>query len=222
MAILRIIIIALLAANLLLLGLEASKPPLDTSNDLETRTPQADPLPGIRLLSELADVDSGQLNRQCFTIGPFEGRATVDAIVEMLGAYTAALSSRETEAFVDRGYWVYLPPYDDEQGARRVVKTLYDAGFEDATVIKNGIWNNSVSLGYFINQSNAMVRKDRVREMGFNAETRIQREDESRFWVDYEQRTGVEYASRILGDMVPPGLHRATACAEAVNPEDSA
>ena len=57
---LKLIIIALLAANLLLLGLEAAKPPLDMSNDLQAGTPQADPLPGIRLLSELADVDSEQ------------------------------------------------------------------------------------------------------------------------------------------------------------------
>lgn len=214
---LKLIIIALLAANLLLLGLEAAKPPLDMSNDLQAGTPQADPLPGIRLLSELADVDSPQSGRQCFTVGPFEGRPTVDAIVEMLGAYTSALSLRETEAFVDRGYWVYLPPYGDERGARQALKTLYDAGLEDIAVIKNGVWNNSVSLGYFIDQSGAMMRKDRASELGFKAQTRIQREGESRYWVDYEQRVGVEYASRILGGMVPAGLHRATVCPEPVD-----
>ncbi len=219
---LKLIIIALLAANLLLLGLEASKPALNIGNGLAAGTPQADPVPGIRLLSELADDDSGQLGRQCFTVGPFERRPTVDAIVEMLGVYTSALSSRETEAFVDRGYWVYLPPYGDEQGARQAVKILYDAGFEDVALIKNGVWNNSVSLGYFISQSLAMMHKDRAREMGFKAQTRIQREDEPRYWVDYEQRAGVEYASRILARMVPAGLHRATACPEPVDPEGSA
>lgn len=211
-------IIALLAANLLLLGLEASKPPPTIGNGQHEGVTQADSLPGIRLLSELAD-DAKQRTRQCFTVGPFEGRPTVDAIVDMLGAYTTSLGSRETEAFVDRGYWVYLPAYADERAAREVVKVLYAAGFEDVSVIKNGEWDNSISLGYYIEQSNAMMHKDQVRAMGFEAQTRIQREDETRYWVDYEQRAGVEYASRIMGDMVPAGLHRATACPEPIDPE---
>ena len=215
---LKLMIIVLLAANLLLLGLEASKPPPTIGNGQEAGVTQADPLPGIRLLSELAD-DANLHTRRCFTVGPFEGRPTVDAIVEMLGAYTTSLGSRETVAFVDRGYWVYLTPYADEQAARQAVKVLYDAGFEDVSIIKNGEWDNSISLGYFIDQSNAMVRKDQVRAMGFEAQTRIQREDETRYWVDYEQRAGVEYASRIMADMVPAGLHRPTACPEPADSE---
>ncbi len=212
---LKLMIIALLAANLLLLGLEASKPPPTIGNGQDAGPTQADPLPSIRLLSELAD-DAKQHTRQCFTVGPFEGRSTVDAIVDMLGAYTTSLGSRETIAFVDRGYWVYLPPYADERAAREFVNVLYDAGFEDVSIIKNGEWDNSISLGYYIEQSNAMMHKDQVRAMGFEAQTRIRREDETRYWVDYEQRAGVEYASRIMADMVPAGLHRATACPEDI------
>ena len=114
---------------------------------------------------------------------------------------------------------MYLPPYADERAAREAVKVLYDAGFEDVTIIMNGEWDNSISLGYYIEQSNAMMRKDQVRAMGFEAQTRIQRDDENRYWVDYEQRAGVEFASRIIADMVPAGLHRATACPEPSDPE---
>ena len=217
---LKLMIIVLLAANLLLLGLEASKPPPTIGNGQEAGATQADPLPGIRLLSELVD-DANQHIRQCFTVGPFEGRPTVDAIVQMLGAYTSKLSSRETVAFVDRGYWVYLPPYADQPAARQAVKVLYDAGFEDVSIIRNGKFDNAISLGYFIGQSNAMMRKNQVRAMGFEAQARIQREDETRYWVDYEQRAGVAYASRIMADIVPAGLHRATACPEPVEYKES-
>ena len=166
------------------------------------------------------ELTPGSLDSQCFTVGPFETRATVEAIVEMLRENTSSVSSRETEAFVDRGYWVYLPPYGDEQGARQAVKILYDAGLDDVSLIKNGIWNNSVSLGYFINQSNATEHRDRIREMGFQAEFRIQRDDESRFWVDFEQQVGIEHASRMLAGLVPPELQRSTSCPkDAVMPE---
>jgi hypothetical protein len=70
-----------------------------------------------------------------------------------------------------------------------------------------------VSLGYFINQSNAAQHRDRIRDLGFPAEFRIQRDDEFRYWVDYKQQSGDEYASRLLDDLIPSQLHHPTACA---------
>lgn len=214
MNLLKLLIIALVAANLLLLGLEASKPPANVDSDASTAQSQISNLPEIRLLSELDGMDTQQFSRQCFTVGPFETRPTMDAIVEMLNGFASNVSSRETEAFVDRGYWVYLPPYPDEQGGRQAVKILYDAGYDDVFVVNNGDWNHAVSLGYFITQSNAIAHRDRISELGFEAEMRIQRDDESRFWVEYEQQAGDEYASRVLAELVPAELHRPIACSE--------
>jgi len=211
---LKLLIIALVAGNLLLLGLEASKPTASDNTSAAAAESQASQLPEIRLLSELDGMDSHQLSRQCFTVGPFESRPTVDAIVEMLDGFASNVSPRETEAFVDRGYWVYLPPYPDEQGGRQAVKILYDAGYDDVFVVNNGDWDHAVSLGYFIAQSNAIAHRDRISELGFEAEMRIQRDDESRFWVEYEQQAGDEYASRVLAELVPAELHRSIACGE--------
>jgi hypothetical protein len=207
----KLIVLVLFTTNMLLFGLEASKPPVSQPAESTAVISNASNIPGIRLISELDINDFGDRNRQCFTIGPFESAETVDAIVEMLTEFASRAGPRETEAFVDRGYWVYLPPYEDEQGARQAIEILYDAGM-DVGLISNGEFDNSVSLGYFISQDNARKQRDRVREMGFPAEFKIQREDESRFWVDYEQEAGSEYASRVLADLVPADLHRPTAC----------
>jgi hypothetical protein len=208
---LKLVILVLFTANIFLLGLEASKPRV-VEEPSRKMTPNAEQgVPGIRLVSELGDTATDE---QCFTVGPFETEATVDAIKGMLLQYTSKVSSRESEAFVDRGYWVYLPPFEDELGAREAVQALYKAGLDDVGVIKNGEFDNSVSLGYFISQSNARQRRDQIREMGYEAEFRIHREDEFRYWVDYQQKTGVEYASNVLADFVPEDLHRATACAD--------
>jgi hypothetical protein len=106
---------------------------------------------------------------------------------------------------------------EKEQLANEAVNTLYAAGLDDVAHIREGEFNNSVSLGYFISQSNATTHRDKIREMGFPAEFRIQRQDESRFWVDYEQQTGVEYASRVLAGFVPSELHMPTSCAQPVD-----
>jgi hypothetical protein len=211
---LKLFVITLFAINILLVGLEASKAPPDPAPGLEAGRTSRDTLPGITLLSEMTALDSGSLSRQCFTVGPFETRPTVEAITEMLREYTSQVSPRETEAFVDRGYWVYLPPFENEIAARQAVNVLYDEGIDDVGLIRDGEFNHSVSLGYFINQSNAKQHRDRIRAMGYQAEFRIQRDDESRFWVDYEQQTGVEYASRVLAGFVPEELHRPTLCPE--------
>lgn len=210
----KLIILVLFTTNILLLGLEASKPPPEENQNVISPATAPPGLPGIILLSEIAATEPGSLEHQCFTVGPFETRATAEAIVEMLWAHASLVTSRETEAFVDRGYWVFLPPFADEQAARQVVNTLYKAGL-DAGLIINGEFNNSVSLGYFISQSNARNHRDRLREMGFEAEFRIQRADEPRYWVDYQQQTGVEFASRLLTGLVPAELHRSTACPKA-------
>jgi hypothetical protein len=169
-------------------------------------------LPEIRLLSEIDPDHGGAFGRQCFTVGPFETRATMEAISGLLKEHSTRVSQRETTAFVDRGFWVYLPPYTGEREARQAVGDLYDAGLDDVAVIRDGEWDLSVSLGYFTSQSNAIRHRDAVRELGFPAEFRITRHDEPRYWVNYEQQAGVEYASRVLASYVPPDLHRMTAC----------
>lgn len=212
MGLIRISAIALLAANLLLLGVQASQPPERTASPAVAVTPLSTNYPSIVLITELSDTGDKDLAQQCFTVGPFESAVTVDALVEMLGEYATSSQARKTEAFVDRGFWVYLPPFASERDARQAVTDLYDAGHHDAGVMLEGEWNLSVSLGYFINQTNASQLVEKARQLGFKAEMRVQRDDESRYWVDYQQQAGVEYASRVLADFVPETLHHALAC----------
>jgi hypothetical protein len=209
---LKIFILVLVTLNILLIGLEVSKPSsIKVPSEQSVGAHNSD-VPSIRLLSELDGFSKESLNKQCFAVGPFESEETVNAIVELLQGYTTKVASRQTNAFVDRGFWVYLPAFEEELLAREAVNVLYIAGLDDVALILGGEFNNSVSLGYFINQSNATTHRDRIRELGFPAEFRIRREDESRFWVDYGQETGFEYASRVLADFVPPELHMPTSC----------
>jgi len=209
---LRISVISLLALNLLLVGILASQPGHQAVSTEPSASERSADISTIVLIRELDEPDKQGIGLQCFTVGPFESRRTAEAIVEMLAANVVSAHTRTTEAFVDRGYWVFLPPFKDVANARQAVRDLYEAGHEDVELIKDGEWNLSVSLGYFINQANASSLADSIRNLGFNPEMRVQRDDESRYWVDYQQQAGQQYASQVLAGFVPSTLHRALSC----------
>lgn len=204
--------IVMVATNLVILGLQASKPPQPSSAPDATAEQVHEELPSIQVLSELDEGAPGAPPQACFTVGPFESSETAAAISELITEHAAAVSSRQTEAFVDRGYWVYLPPFESARAGSLAVEALLEAGIEDIALIRHGRWNLAVSLGYFIEQSNAVRRRQQARALGMDAQMIVRRDDEVRYWVDYVQGLGVGYASRVLDGLVPPGLHHQTAC----------
>lgn len=204
--------ILMVATNLVILGLQASKPPQPSPAPNATAEQAREELPSIRLLSELDKVAAEAAPQSCFSVGPFESSETAAAISELIAEQATGVATRQTEAFVDRGYWVYVPPFDDRRAGSEGVETLIGAGIEDVALIRQGRWNLAISLGYFIEQSNAVRRRDEVRALGMDAQMLIRRDDEVRYWVDYVQRSGAGYASRVLDGLVPPGLHHQTAC----------
>ncbi|MBT8062330.1 MAG: hypothetical protein HKO64_02105 [Xanthomonadales bacterium] len=218
----RIFVVTLLAVNLLLLGIEASKPRVQAGSQTDQLNLGADEVPGLVTVSEMPETPSIDHGLECFTVGPFENARTSGVIAQMLGDHASRVDQRTTEAFVDRGYWVYLPPVASVLEGKAAVNQFLDAGIEDVRLLESGEFNNAVSLGYFFEQSNAARRRDLARAMGFEVEMKIQRQDETRFWVDYRQLAGVEYAYRILADVVPGELHRQTICPNPAQAEPSA
>lgn len=218
---LKLAIVAMLATNIVLLGMEASKAPKLESGVAANPSRLPMVLPDIVLRSDLPDAPVPK--QFCFTVGPFESDETAAAIAGLLNTHQYSSGLRETEAFVDRGYWVYLPPSENEFAARDTLQALYDAGLEDVALIRNGDWDRSISLGYFVEQANALARRDQMRSMGFPAEMRIQREDEARYWVDYQRLASAQAAvESLLGGLVPAGLHREIACGAAAGPGSEA
>ena len=119
---------------------------------------------------------------------------------------------------MDQGTWVYLPVQIDYITARNMALTMRDAGLGDVNVIRNGEWNNSVSLGYFASAENALQRAREARSLGFAVETRLQQDQQTRFWVDYQQRAGAPYVQVSEEGPIRPELHRYVPCASAEQP----
>jgi len=212
---LRIIVITLFVANLLLLGFQVSKPSKQAVATTSQAVDEDTNLPTIHLVSELMQdwkLMSG--NRQCFSLGPFrsiEERAkTRDRLLEV----SAYISERQTQAHVEKGYWVFLPPYETLLEANRVLLSLQALGIRDIAVIYDGAWKNAISLGYFLRQENAVRRKESLEDKGFSPSMRVQRNSEPRYWLDYEQNPGSALITLDMQDRPNDFMQRSMPCPE--------
>jgi len=208
---LRLLVIALLLLNLVLAGLQ-----LLQGQGQPTASSVEDPggdvaAPAIRLLSELEQAShAAPGTAECFEAGPYETVDARDALLAAVAPQAAWLGLRETEASVETGSWVFLPVQPDFVTARSMAMTLRDAGFADAEVVMEGDFKYSVTLGYFRNETNAQKQFAEARSLGFPVQTRRQVEQQARYWLDFEQRTGAPYLA--AAGMAESGLLRAIPC----------
>ncbi|MDX1736283.1 MAG: hypothetical protein R3228_18035 [Halioglobus sp.] len=200
---LRIIAIALVLANLLLLGIRVRQP--EEPGQAEVAIPEAidDGVPTIHLIEELVQQQAITPDqRQCFSLGPFHSTEERDSVRMQLRGRVTGVSERQTQAMVERGYWVFLPPYESLLEANRALLSLRALGLEDiAIVYEETEWQNAISLGYFLRQGNANQRAKQLRDRGYGVQVQVTRRAEPRYWLDYEQDPGVELLKLDMQDV---------------------
>ena len=190
---LRILVISLFVANLLLLGFQKDNPVVQPETTVTQSVVQDSTIPTIHLFSEMIeDQDLLSGNRRCFSLGPFNAIEDQDEIRTRLQEVSTIISERQTEALVEKGYWVFMPPYTSLLEANEEVMSLQALGFKDISVVLGGDWKNAVSLGYFMRQENALRRKKDLEDRGYAPLVRVQRQTEPRYWLEYEQSPGSE------------------------------
>ena len=212
---LRIIVISLFVANLLLLGFQLSKPAEQTETVASQPVAEDPTIPIIHLLSELMqDWNLMSGNRQCFSLGPFHSSEDRDEIREQLLEVSAYISERQTMAQVEKGYWVFMPPYVSLLEANRELLSLQALGMKDIAVMYEGKWKNAISLGYFLRQKNAQRRKKDLEDRGYAPSIRVTRQTEPRYWLDYEQNPGSALISLDMENRPNDFLQRSLPCPE--------
>ena len=188
---LRILVISLVVANLLLIAFQRDNPVVETETAVAPAVDKNSNIPTIHLFSEIME-DQGLLtgNRQCFSLGPFHSSDDKDEFRLLLEEVSTRIDERQTEALVEKGYWVFMPPYDSLLEANEALISLQALGLKDIAIIYDGDWKNAISLGYFMRQENANRRKESVEGRGYAPRIRVQRQGEPRYWLDYEQNPG--------------------------------
>ena len=212
---LRIAVISLLVANLLLLGFQGSKPAVEPETIAKQAVVEDSSVPTIHLFSEMME-DQNLLsgNRHCFSLGPFHSSEDKNEIQALLEDVSANIIERETLALVEKGYWVYMPPYESLLEANQVLLSLQALGLKDIGVIYNGDWKNAISLGYFLRQENALRRQKDLEDRNFAPRIRVQRQSETRYWLDYEQSPGAALIAIDMQDRPNDFMRRSLPCPE--------
>jgi len=211
----RIIVISLFVANVLLAGFQASRPPAKTEAAASVIEAVQSNIPTIHLFSELMQ-DQGLMsgNRQCFTLGPFHDIEDMYEVRGRLQEISLSTHDRETQALVEKGYWVFLPPYSTLLEANEVLFALQALGLKDIGVIYDGEQKKSISLGYFLRQENALRRKKGLEAKGYAPMMRVQRQAEPRYWLDYEQNPGSSLIALDMQSRPNDFMQRAMPCPE--------
>jgi len=97
---------------------------------------------------------------------------------------------------------------------------LQALGLKDIAVIYRGDWENAISLGYFLRQENALRRKKDLEDRGFAPKIRVQRQSETRYWLDYEQNPGSALIAIDMQDRPNDFMRRSLPCPDQ-NPFDT-
>ena len=212
---LRIIVISLVVANLLLLGFQSSKPVVKVDTNASLATDYDPDIPTIHLFSEMMeDQDLMSGNRRCFSLGPFHSSEDRDDIRSRLYAVSATLTERRTQALVEKGYWVFMPPYISLLEANQELFSLQALGLQDIGIIYDGEWKNAISLGYFMRQENAQKRMEGLEDKGYAPLIRVQRQTEPRYWLDYELNPGSELIALDMQSRPNDFMRRSMPCPE--------
>jgi hypothetical protein len=213
-------VISLFVGNLLLFGFQSSKPEVQPEAVAKQVVVEDSSIPTIYLFSEIMenrDLKSG--NRQCFSLGPFHSTEEMEDIHADLMEVSVSITERQTQALVEKGYWVFMRPYASLLEANRALLSLQAQGLEDIGIIYDGEWQNAISLGYFLRQENAIRRKEALEDRGFDPLVNVQRHAEPRYWLDYEQDPGSELIALDMQNRPNDFMQRALPCAEQMPPD---
>ena len=212
---LRILIISLFVANLLLLGFRDDKPAVQPEPKAARTVIKSNNIPTIHLFSEMMkDQDLLSGNRQCFSLGPFHTTGDKDETRLLLLEVSTRISERQTQALVEKGYWVFMPPYESLLAANQALFSLQALGLEDIGIVHDGDLKNSISMGYFMRQENALSRKEGLEDRGYEPMIRVQRQPEPRYWLDYEQTPGSGLVSLDMQNRPNDFMQRPLPCPE--------
>ncbi len=203
----RFLLIFLVLINFLLLGwfmanptvTEVAESPL--SGHTGSSAVEADNISEIKLLSEV-ETDDYSANL-CASIGPLENTNIVRRLRDRLSAYTSLIRERQTEARVERGFWVYLPVAESREAAIEYASQLGSMGINDYFVVTSGEKQNAVSLGLFNDLPNAERRQKQLQALGFNPHLGARREYETHYWLDYQLLDDVESPWKNISRTVP-------------------
>lgn len=121
----------------------------------------------------------------CGAFGPFERGAEARSLAESLASQGMDTSLRRESMDKPIGYWVMIPPMQNQDEAIEKVKQLRASGIQDIRRFVKGDQKNGISLGVFSNKKNAQSRQQEIVSKGHGASVVPRLITVPTYWVDY-------------------------------------
>ncbi|MCW8945454.1 MAG: SPOR domain-containing protein [Sedimenticola sp.] len=121
----------------------------------------------------------------CGAFGPFERGAEARALAESLMSQGMDASHRRESMEKPIGYWVVIPPLENQQAAIDKVSQLRQSGITDLRRFVKGEQRYGISLGVFSSKNNAEARRKEVASKGHSARVVPRLISVPTYWVDY-------------------------------------
>lgn len=197
----RILVLALLAANLLYWGwshwVREETPRLVTPPPSAFAAPATPPPPP-----------------PCATIGPIAVETRAMEIEQLLRNLLLEPRRRTVTADVPDGWWVYLV-HPDAAAQARTLRTIRAAGVRDAFAMADDP-EFRISVGLFREESRARIQATAVRAMGFEPSVGERQRQQETWWFDLPGRAAEDVS---LQPLVDEGVDTSDLVVRACDPE---
>ncbi len=203
----RNVIVALVALNALLLlailfvNLNEGAPVPVTEAGIPTLTVLPD-TPGNKYSADKAEGASS-----CFTIGPYYSEKAAQLVAGNIRSADLAVTIRSMNTRETLNYLVYIANIPSYEAAKKIAEDLKQQEVGEFSIIKEGPYKNTITLGFFKNLDRAKRKTEYIRYLGYDAKYNGQKVTRKVFWVDYDEPMGAETPALAWSQAIDPAAH---------------
>jgi hypothetical protein len=124
--------------------------------------------------------------RTCYTAGPIADQANAEAVQTRLENLGIVARKRTEEIAGKTQYWV-LDVTRDERAAQQRLMELRKKNVNDADIVREGEYENMISLGKYPQERDATARVNKLVKLGFRPVVEKIDNVTTRYWIDFEE-----------------------------------
>jgi hypothetical protein len=123
--------------------------------------------------------------RTCYAAGPFADQGGAEAVQTRLENLGIVATKRSEEIAGKSQYWV-LDVTRDERAAQKRLMELRKKDVNDADIVREGEYENMISLGKYAQERDATARVNKLVKLGFRPVVEKVDNATTRYWIDFE------------------------------------
>lgn len=154
--------------------------------DNETANHPSTPSPLVKPESQVSEPDESSKPLTCFQAGPYTQVSMEGVFFNWLkNKQNISIDWQNSQTQVLSSTWIYLPPFESPQAAKRALKQLKETGIKDHYIVTKGKFKNAISLGLYKNTLYIKPRLDNLNAKGYNdIKTQKRYKTDTNYWLN--------------------------------------